>query len=172
MNEWILCNERLPENSKHKGAFCPKYLVMTKYGIGEGWYNPDKECWYGLFWFMTTDYVERNIDMQRGDVPKVIKNAPVVAWMPFPKRLERLSGDFNRGYTKAIQDIIKVFDNIQQDLRHYHKNLTAKLSRELLQCCLTNRENIRENIGDGFVRYNGKEQSFEYYKPERSANIE
>lgn len=31
--EWIPCWERLPENAKHKGAFCPKHHVKTKYGI-------------------------------------------------------------------------------------------------------------------------------------------
>lgn len=38
---WIPVSERLPENAKHKGAFCPKYYVMTEFGQTEGWYNPD-----------------------------------------------------------------------------------------------------------------------------------
>ena len=33
VGEWIPCSERLPENAKHRGAFCPKYQVKTKYGI-------------------------------------------------------------------------------------------------------------------------------------------
>ncbi len=44
MNDgWIPVDERLPENAKHKGALCPRYQLMTKYGVTEGWYNPDLE---------------------------------------------------------------------------------------------------------------------------------
>lgn len=82
---WIPCSERLPENSKHKGAFCPRYIITTEYGVGEGWYNPDTGCWYGLLWFMDENYNERNISMQRGDIPKVVKNVRVLAWMPLPE---------------------------------------------------------------------------------------
>ena len=34
---WIPVDRELPPNAKHKGAFCPKYQVMTKYGVTEGW---------------------------------------------------------------------------------------------------------------------------------------
>ena len=50
---WIPVSERLPDNAQHKGVFCPKYQVMTKYGVTEGWYNPDYQSWYVLLWFMT-----------------------------------------------------------------------------------------------------------------------
>ena len=85
MNDgWISVEERLPENAKHKGAFCPKYQVSTKYGVTEGWYNPDVESWYVLFWFMTKRYLEHEIDFKRGDVPAVVrvplKNNIVFAW--------------------------------------------------------------------------------------------
>lgn len=83
-NGWISVEERLPENAKHKGAFCPKYQVSTKYGVTEGWYNPDVESWYVLFWFMTKRYLEHEIDFKRGDVPAVVrvplKNNIVFAW--------------------------------------------------------------------------------------------
>lgn len=46
--------------------------------------------------------------------------------------LERLSGDYIRGYTKAIQDMQEVFTYIQPDLKHHHKNLNGKLSLALL----------------------------------------
>lgn len=61
--------------------------------------------------------------------------------MPF----ERLSGDFNRGYTKAIQDIIKIFDYIQPDLAHHHKKLIPKLSMKLLNVILQERDKLRED---------------------------
>ena len=87
--QWIPCSERLPENAAHIGAFCPKYTVMTKYGVTEGWYNPDKESWFILFWFMTERLLEHEINFESGDIPRVVK-APlhmgiVTAWMPMPE---------------------------------------------------------------------------------------
>lgn len=70
---WIPVEERLPENAQHKGAFCPKYDVLTKYGATIGWYNPDFESWYVLIWFMTDRFLETEIDFERGDVPKVVR---------------------------------------------------------------------------------------------------
>ena len=67
--EWIPVTERLPENAKHKGAFCPKYYVMTEYGVTEGWYNPDVKCWYALLWFMDGRFEEWNINIDKGDIP-------------------------------------------------------------------------------------------------------
>lgn len=94
-DRWIPVEERLPENAKHKGAFCPKYQVSTKFGVTEGWYNPDVESWYLLIWFMTERYLEQEIDFKRGDIPKIVR-APkecniVFAWRdkPDPYRPER-----------------------------------------------------------------------------------
>jgi hypothetical protein len=83
--KWIPVSEKLPENAKHKGAFCPKYYVMTEFGQTEGWYNPDVGCWYVLLWFMDARFETWNISLERGDVPKLVKNVPVVAWMPLPE---------------------------------------------------------------------------------------
>ena len=77
---------------------------------------------------------------------------------------ERLSGEYNRGYTKGIQDIIEVFDYIQGDLKHHKKRLTEKLAKDLLKCCLENRERLRESV-NGFIRYNGKTAQFEFFEP-------
>lgn len=90
MNDgWIPVEEQLPENAKHKGAFCPKYQVETKYGVTEGWYNPDVKSWYCLFWFMTQRYLEHEIDFVKGDVPKVVRvpleSDIVIAWRPLPE---------------------------------------------------------------------------------------
>ena len=86
---WIPVTERLPDNAQHKGAFCPKYQVMTKYGVTEGWYNPDYENWYVLLWFMTKRFHETDIDLKRGDIPEVVKiplkAGIVTAWMPLPE---------------------------------------------------------------------------------------
>lgn len=85
---WIPVAERLPENAKHKGALCPKYYVMTEYGVTEGWYNPDVKCWYALLWFMDVRFEEWNINIDKGDIPKLVKNVPVIAWMPLPEPYE------------------------------------------------------------------------------------
>ena len=100
MNDgWIPVEERLPPNAKHEGEFCPKYQVMTKYGVTEGWYNPDEEGWYVLIWFMTERYKDSEVDLDMGDVPKVVflpdevNNARhiLTAWHPLPEpyRTER-----------------------------------------------------------------------------------
>ena len=73
MNDgWIPVERELPPNAKHEGAFCPKYQVMTKYGVTEGWYNPYAEGWYVLIWFMTDRYLESEIDFDKGDNPKIV----------------------------------------------------------------------------------------------------
>lgn len=76
--------------------------------------------------------------------------------------MERLSGDFNRGYTKAIMDVMRIFNSVESDLRHNHKAMTHKMSLELLDCILKNREPIREGRS-GFVRYNHSKGGFEFY---------
>lgn len=94
MNDgWIPVERGLPPNAKHEGEFCPKYQVMTKYGVTEGWYNPDAEGWYVLIWFMTERYKDSEVDLDRGDVPKVVflpdevNNARhiLTAWRPLPE---------------------------------------------------------------------------------------
>ena len=94
-HEWIPVTERLPENADHPKAFCPRYQVTTPYGVTEGWYRPhDHEKggqWYALFWFMSHIYEIWNIDFKRGDVPKVIGEAPVTAWRPLPEAYKEVS---------------------------------------------------------------------------------
>lgn len=63
----------------------------------------------------------------------------------------RLSGDFNRGYTKAIQDVIKVFDCVNHDLQHNHMRMNYAWVEKTLQCCLENREKLRDDW-NGFIR--------------------
>ena len=94
MNDgWIPVDRELPPNAKHKGALCPRYQVMTKYGVTEGWYNPDLESWYVLCWFIGVDYLETEIDFEKGTYPKVVrcenlvndKHSIVLAWHPLPE---------------------------------------------------------------------------------------
>lgn len=87
VQEWVSVKDRLPENSKKEGAFCPRYLVMTKYGESFGWYNPNFKSWFVLFWFFTDRLLEKEIDFERADVPKIVKvpDGVVTHWMPLPQ---------------------------------------------------------------------------------------
>ena len=96
MNDgWIPVEKELPPNAKQKGAFCPKYQIMTKYGVTEGWYNPDYESWFCLFWFADNKFTKPYIDFEHGDVPKRVQIEKgidiVLAWRPMaePYNLER-----------------------------------------------------------------------------------
>lgn len=86
---WIPVEKELPPNAKQKGAFCQKYQVMTKYGVTEGWYNPDYESWFCLFWFVSSKFAEEYIDFDHGDVPKRVRIEKgldiVLAWRPLPE---------------------------------------------------------------------------------------
>ena len=106
MNDgWIPVEERLPENAKHKGALCPRYQLMTKYGVTEGWYNPDSEGWYVLIWFMTERYLDSEIDFENGAHPKIVrcenevneKHRIVLAWCPLPEPYQAERSDSNDG---------------------------------------------------------------------------
>ena len=94
MNDgWVSVDRELPPNAKHKGALCPRYQLMTRYGVTEGWYNPDLESWYILIWFMTERYLESEIDFERGTWPKIVRcenkvndrHSIVMAWRPLPE---------------------------------------------------------------------------------------
>lgn len=77
--------------------------------------------------------------------------------------IERLSGEYNRGYTKAIQDIIEIFDYVNTDLNYHHARYNIKNIKLLLKCILENRESIREHR-KGFIRYNHNIKDFEWFK--------
>lgn len=77
---------------------------------------------------------------------------------------EYLSGEFNRGFTKGLCTVKEVFDYIQYDLSHHNKRLTPKLMKRLIECCIENRERLRESV-NGFIRWNCKKNDFEFYEP-------
>lgn len=85
--EWVPVRERLPENAGRPGALCPVYLVATKYGVTEGWYNPDARGWFIIMKRLTGLYDgECDINFERGDVVRVeyVKDGLVTHWMPLP----------------------------------------------------------------------------------------
>lgn len=94
MNDgWIPVEREFPPNAKYKGALCPRYQLDTKYGVTEGWYNPDLESWFVLVWFMTERYLNGEIDFENGAHPKIVrcenevneKHRIVLAWRPLPE---------------------------------------------------------------------------------------
>lgn len=89
---WIAVSERLPDNAKNENAFCPRYQITTRWGITDGWYNPGSKGWYVLIWFMTGRLLESDIDLKRGDIPKVLhipdESNIVTAWKPLPEPLK------------------------------------------------------------------------------------
>jgi len=82
---WISVKNKLPPNADHPGAFCPRYQVMTKYGVTEGWYNPDKGCWYTLVWFYLGRKTFDDIDYERGDIPGITDKIEVTHWKEMPE---------------------------------------------------------------------------------------
>lgn len=79
---------------------------------------------------------------------------------------QKLNGDFNMGYTKAIMDFQDILKYIQPDLSHHKKRLTPKLTEELLICFLDNRARVRDG-GAGFIRWNRQKEQFEFFIPDR-----
>lgn len=76
--------------------------------------------------------------------------------------LERLSGDYNRGYTAALTDFQRILKYIEPDLKHHKKPANIKTMMALVNCCINNREKLREHR-DGFIRYNGQLKDFEWF---------
>lgn len=84
---WRRVEDELPPNAKHPGAFCPKYHILTKWGVTDGWFNPDvgeNGAWRVLLWFFQGTWDEWDIDFERGDKPKLawVSQRDVFAWMP------------------------------------------------------------------------------------------
>ena len=91
---WVRCEDEMPENAKHKGAFCPRLHVLTKWGVTDGWFNPDvgeDGLWCVLLWFFQGTYKEDDVDLERGDKPRTswVSKDNVYAWMPIEPPKER-----------------------------------------------------------------------------------
>lgn len=90
---WISVKDSMPPNADHPGAFCPRYQVMTKYGVTDGWYNPDKGCWYTLVWFYLGRKTFDDIDFERGDIPGITDKIEVTHWKEMPEPPEENEDD-------------------------------------------------------------------------------
>ena len=86
-SQWHMVEDELPPNAKHPGAFCPKVRVLTRWGVTDGWFNPDmgrNGLWCVLLWFFMGTWKEDDIDFERGDRPKMVwlSQDDIIAWMP------------------------------------------------------------------------------------------
>ena len=83
-------------------------------------------------------------------------------------KMDKLNGAYIRGYTKAIQDIIEVFEYMNDDLTHNNMRMNYKWVQKILKCCLENREKLREDR-NGYVRTekseSGKRDIVKWYSP-------
>lgn len=79
---------------------------------------------------------------------------------------ERLSGDYNRGYTRAIQDIIDIFGYVNDNLVFHKKRWNYRLIVELLSLILRCREVFRERR-NYFIRWNCVDERFECLEERR-----
>ena len=82
--------------------------------------------------------------------------------------MDKLNGEYIRGYTKAIQDIIEVFEYMNDDLTHNNMRMNYLWAQKILKCCLENREKLREDRS-GFVRAekseSGRRDIVKWYSP-------
>lgn len=67
-----------------------------------------------------------------------------------------------QGYTAALQDVIKVMDSIQLDLKMHKVRQSHKTYDAIVKCMLENRVELRENP-DAFIRHNATSGEFELW---------
>lgn len=77
--------------------------------------------------------------------------------------MERVSGEFAQGYTKAIKDMQEEFLGINRNLYHHNKRFSHKLNERAFNLFLEHRDNFRENRG-GFIRFNPQKNDLEYFE--------
>ena len=69
----------------------------------------------------------------------------------FTGGFSKLSGGYNKGYTKAIQDITEVFSYMNDDLKCHNMRMNYNWAKKILNCCLESRAKLRDNW-NGFIR--------------------
>lgn len=82
----------------------------------------------------------------------------------------KISPEYIRGFTRAIQTIQEQFDTICMDLKYHKKRPTEKLIREFLQECLNSRTLLRD-FSDSFVRWNPKQNKMQAWRESWSNKI-
>ena len=80
--------------------------------------------------------------------------------------LIKLSIDYIRGYTKALQDIEALLPTVIDDLKRFHRRLEGKHLYDFFRIIIEHRESLREETG-GFIRFNSQKNKLEWYIPKR-----
>lgn len=78
----------------------------------------------------------------------------------------KLSGDYIRGYTKALMDIQELLPTVIVDLKRFKRKLDGKHLNDFFKLIIEHRESLREETG-GFIRFNWVKKELEWYEPDR-----
>ena len=86
-----------------------------------------------------------------------------------------LNAEFISGYTKAIQDIQCIFEDVHNELAGRKIPFNYKRSMELLDIILENRMQLREQFNcnkgidkeSAFIRWDINKKALEFYDPKR-----
>lgn len=76
--------------------------------------------------------------------------------------MERLSGDYNRGFMAGIIACQEALESVNADFIGRKKRMNAKQMKELLDCVLENRAMLREHLG--FIRRDWPNERFEWFE--------
>lgn len=68
-----------------------------------------------------------------------------------------------QGYTAALQDVLKIIESIQDDMKRHKRKQNIKTYKAIIECMIKNRVVLREEPG-AFVRCNDNvDGGFEVY---------
>jgi len=79
--------------------------------------------------------------------------------------LDKLSGDYIRGFTAGLQKVQEIMQYIESDMKFHKRRMNTKSLMEILNCAIKDREKLRENP-EAFVRCTN-DGGFEVYEPMR-----
>lgn len=76
--------------------------------------------------------------------------------------IEKLDGNYIRGYTQALVDLLNDLPGVYADCNYHKVKMNQKQMEKYIQKRIENRENLRENL-QGFIRYNGVKKEWEWF---------
>lgn len=79
--------------------------------------------------------------------------------------MERLSGDFNRGYTAALMDVSSLIPVVVAELKRVRRVGNLKYWEAAMALIVEHRAEMRDKRA-GFVRWNFERKELEWYAPE------
>lgn len=79
--------------------------------------------------------------------------------------MTNISSEYNRGYRRALQDVMELFESSEEALKVVGKHFTYSRANSLLKFMLENREKFREQDNPS-IRWNVKNDTFEFIEDE------